>query len=301
MNNNTLKTNCLLVIVMLLWSSSLVLSKFLFSFYHPIILISIRMLISLACFVFFFKEIRSVKYQKNDWKLILLVSICEPCLFFILESQALVYSTANQIGMVTSIGPIITIIIAMFLLGEKNLTRQNYFGIIISTIGVIALLQNSKQAGDNAINPVLGNFLELGALICGAVYSVGFKILSKRYSVITLTFFQMLIGSVFFCLLAFMLGKTSISLNLQGLLGVLYLGVFVSFGSYIIFNLMISQNKVSNVVPYLNLVPLFTVLMSYYALQETININQCYACLVIMVGIFFSQRKKKEEKETVEV
>lgn len=299
---NSTKISLMLIAVMILWSSSLVVSKFLFAFYHPILLISIRMLISLACFAFCFREIKKIQYQKNDWKMILLISVCEPCMFFILESQALFYSTANQICMVSSIAPIITIIAAIIFLKENKLSRKNYLGIITAIAGIILLLYNSENKENKfAINSVLGNSMEIGALICGAVYSIGFKKLSARYSFITLTFIQTLIGTIFFALLSVLTisSATTLVFNAVSIAGALYLGVFVSFLSYLVFNYIISKNSVSNTIVYINLVPLFTIIMSYLLLKESINQTQIYACFIILLGVFYSQKKVDIEEEKV--
>jgi drug/metabolite transporter (DMT)-like permease len=51
-------------------------------------------------------------------------------------------------------------------------------------------------ADEFAPNALLGNSLEMGAMLCAATYSVVFKKLSSRYGVMTLTALQAFVGTL---------------------------------------------------------------------------------------------------------
>ncbi len=58
-------------------------------------------------------------YIKGDWRIFLVLILCEPCLYFIFEGYALKYTSASQAGMLVSTLPIFVGIFGFFLLKEK--------------------------------------------------------------------------------------------------------------------------------------------------------------------------------------
>ena len=275
---------------MLLWSSSFVALKWAFAVYPPMWVIARKNGSGLFCFVWFWRTIRKFQYRAGDWRLLLLISICEPCIFFLLESQALMYTSASQAGMMTAMGPVLTALAALIFLQER-LTKMRWFGFIVAMAGVI-LLTFSSDADTHAPNPVLGNALEFGAIVCGAIYSIGFKILCTRYSAITLTALQTLVGTLFFLPIA-LLTPGELVFHGPAILSVIYLGVFVTLGAYLLYNLAVSVIPVTRAAAYINLIPVFTVILAYIFLGERLNTIQWFASGIVLFGVWLTQRRVK--------
>ena len=170
---------------MLLWASSFIALKSAFVVYPPMWVIAGRMVVGLCCFLLLGKRLLNFKYRAGDWRLLFLISICEPCIFFLLESLALTYTSASQAGMMTAMGPVLTALAALIFLQER-LSKMRWLGFFIAMSGVVILTIYSEE-DVHAPNPLLGNSLEFLAMICAAVYSIGFKMLSVRYSAVSLT------------------------------------------------------------------------------------------------------------------
>ena len=75
---------------MILWASSFVALKLAFRGYDPMVVIFGRMLVASCCFLPLLPRFRARnRFRRQDWKPLLFMAICEPCLYFIFEARAL--------------------------------------------------------------------------------------------------------------------------------------------------------------------------------------------------------------------
>ena len=78
-----------LLLAVILWSSSFVALKLAFRAYDPMVVIFGRMLVASICFLIVSRRVtEALHYRRGDYKLILFMALCEPCLYFIFESRA---------------------------------------------------------------------------------------------------------------------------------------------------------------------------------------------------------------------
>jgi drug/metabolite transporter (DMT)-like permease len=279
-----------LLLAMMLWASSFIALKLAFEFYPPMWVIAGRMMIGLVCFSFFWKYIFNFEYKAGDWRLLLLISACEPCIFFLLESQALLYTSASQAGMMTALAPVLTALAALIFLQER-LSLMRWFGFGVALVGVI-LLTVLGTPNEHAPNPLLGNLLEFCAIICGAIYSVGFKVLCVRYSAISLTALQSFVGTCFFLPIA-LCTDGSWTFHATGVYAIVYLGIFVTLGAYLLYNLAVSVIPVTKAAAYINLIPVFTIFLAYVFLGERLNLSQWLASSLVFLGVWLTQKKER--------
>lgn len=273
---------------MFIWASSFIALKAAMEDLGPFTVIFLRMLIASLCFVYFIKSFLKYDFSKKDIKFILLLALFEPCLYFIFESKALQLTSASQAGMITSLMPIITAMAAGYFLKEI-ITKQLIFGSLIAMSGAIWLsLQGTTSI--SSPNPLLGNFLEFLAMVCGAGYTITARYLSDKYSALFITAIQAFIGAIFFAPL-FLYEYFTIPLNItmNSFLWVLYLGVVVTLAGYGLYNYALTKITASKAAVFVYLIPVFTLILAYFVLNEKLSIIEFIACLVILVGVFISE------------
>ena len=279
-----------LVGAMFLWASSFIALKVAFRAYDPMVVIFGRMLVASVCLLILgFRLRRSVNYKKGDYKLILFMAFCEPCLYFLFEAQAIVYTTAAQAGMVTAILPILVMIAASLVLHEKT-GVQGWIG-ALAAVGGVCWLTLESSPSENAPNPILGNFLEFLAMVCATGYMVTLRYLTVRYSPFFLTAIQALIGCVFYFPLLF-LPSTELPhhFNAPSALAIGYLGAAITLGAYGLYNYGLKYVSASRSAVYVNLIPVISVFLAWLILGETFVRNQVFAAAVIMFGVWLTQK-----------
>jgi drug/metabolite transporter (DMT)-like permease len=216
------------------------------------------------------------------------MAFCEPCLYFIFEAKAVQNTTASQAGMITAILPILVMVAAVLLLKER-IEKKSWLGSIIAVAGVCWLTLESSPSMD-APNPLLGNFLEFLAMVCAAGYTIAVKSLTERYSPFFLTAMQAFIGCLFYLPLLFVPSTTLPNQLHQGpALAIVYLGAVITLGAYGLYNYGIKYLPANLAASYVNLIPIFSVLMGWLVLGETLTIWQICAGFFIIGGVYLTQ------------
>lgn len=280
-----------LVLAMALWGSSFIALKLAFAELPALWVIAGRMLLGALVFLAAWRWRGRVDYRRGDWKYLLALTACEPCLYFIFEALALQHTSASQAGMITALLPLLVALGAYLFLRER-LTRTTLAGFALALGGAL-WLSLAGSADEHAPNPLLGNFFELLAILCATAYTLLLKHLTGRYSPFILTALQALVGSLFFVPLAAWQADWPSSFSPQGLAAVAYLGVVVTVGAYGLFNFGVSRLPASQATAFTNLIPLFTLVFAAVLLGERLSAEQMVAAGLVFVGVLLSQWRSR--------
>jgi len=277
-----------LTLAMILWSSSFVALKLAFRSFDPMVVIFGRMAVASCCFLGFFSRFGKLDYRRGDWKPILFMTLCEPCLYFLFEARALTHTSAAQAGMICALLPLMVAIGARIFLKEA-ISARTWAGFLLAILGAV-WLSASESATAGAPNPPLGNLLEFLAMVCATGYIITLKRLTARYSPLLLTALQALVGSAFFLPILFLPGtEWPTRFDGNGIMAIFYLGVFVTMGAYGLYNFGMSRIPASQASAFVNLIPIFTILLGRLILNERFTLSQYPAAALIFIGIFLSQ------------
>lgn len=284
---------------MLIWGSSFIALKSAMQDLGEYTVIFIRMAVASLCFIYFIKSFLKYDFTKSDIKYIFLLALFEPCLYFIFEAKALLYTSASQAGMITSLMPLITAMAAGYFLKEI-ISRQLIFGSLIAMIGAVWLSVQATTTA-SAPNPMLGNFLELCAMVCAAGYTIVARYLVDKYSALFITAIQAFIGAVFFFpFFLYELAFDEMIFSFEALAWTVYLGVVVTLGGYGLYNFSLTKIEASKAAMFVNLIPVFTLILAFLILGEKLSTQELIASATILGGVILSQIsvKKLRRKKT---
>ncbi|WP_319761330.1 DMT family transporter [Maridesulfovibrio sp.] len=282
-----------LITAVLLWSSSFIALKISMAVYDPTFVIFGRMMLASLCFMFFIPKFKKQTFRKGDFKWLVFMAFCEPCMYFIFESQALTMTSASQAGMICATLPLLMAVAARFILKE-DLTRRTLIGFALAVCGGI-WLSLSSESTESAPDPILGNFFEFLAMCCAVGYMTVLKKMTAHYPVLFLTALQAFIGAIFYLpLLA--LPSTNLPTFFDPLAAgsIIYLGICITIGAYGLYNFGMSKLPANQTTAYVNLIPVFTLFFGWSILDETFTPTQFLAAALVMGGVILSQDKKSE-------
>ena len=286
-NSHLLPSLCL-VLAMFLWASSFIALKLAFVDYHPMVVIFGRMAVASLAFLFLLPRFRNIRIRRQDWKLLGFMALCEPCLYFIFEALALKNTSASQASVITTMLPLLISVASALFLAEK-FSRQNLTGLCLAMAGGIGLSLGG-EINAAAPAPLLGNFYEFLAMVCATAYTIAIKRLTSRYSPLFLTAVQAWIGALFFGPML-LLPQVPVPdrLLLIPTAAILYLGLAVTILAYGMYNYALSLMDAGKAAIYVNLIPLFTMLLGWLIFRESFTLFQYGAGLVIFFGVGLSQ------------
>lgn len=280
-----------LVLAMALWGSAFIALKLAFSELPALWVIFARMVLGSLVFLLTWRWRGRLDYRAGDWKYLLGLVVCEPCLYFVFEAVALQNTSAAQAGMISALLPLLVAMGAFAFLREQ-VSRASWAGFLLAVVGAVWISVGSV-ADAHGPAPLLGNFFEFLAMLCAMGYTLIVKFLSARYSAFFLTAMQAFVGALFFLPLAFFSAPLPTVISAQGLGAVLYLGLVVTVGAYGLYNFAVSRIPASQASAFFNLIPLFTLLFAVLLLGERLTGQQIIGAFLVFVGVTLSQWRSR--------
>ena len=282
-----------LTAAVILWGGSFSAMRTVLQELDPMSVMWLRMVLASLVILPFFPRLRPPEAWKKDVKILIPMVLFQPCLYFLLESNALRFTSSSQAGVISSFVPLFVSLGAWMFLREK-LHVRGIAGLIISISGVVVLTLLNK--GDEAAGRmILGNTMEVGAMVCAAANMLIIKKLSSRYNPWTLTMMQCFAGVLFFLPGFFLLQDQGWALSRQSVLLLLYLGAPVSLGAFGLYNWGMSRMSASGASVFINLVPVVAVFAGWVLLNETLTVLQGLASAAVLFGVLLSQMRGSSE------
>jgi drug/metabolite transporter (DMT)-like permease len=273
----------------LLWGGSFSAMRTALADLHPWSVMWIRMLIALVCVLPMYRTVDVSMYRKGDWKLLLPAVILQPCLYCWCESAALGLTTSAQAGVISASVPLLVAVGAWMTLREP-LRMRTVAALLVSLAGV-AVLSFAGEATEAAPSPLLGNGLELMAMVCAAANMILIRFLGRRYGAWTLTVMQVVTGCVFFSPGAmYLLELPAGTFDTQLVLILLFLGAGVTLGAFSLYNWAITHMPAGTASAHINLIPVVAVVCGFLFLGETMSPVQLAAAGVVLISVLMTQR-----------
>ena len=284
-----------LVLAMFFWGLTFVVFKIAYETYQPLTIIFIRLLISVIFLFFFARILNQLQViKRKDFHYIAILALFEPFFYFLGESYGLTYVSSTMGAVIISTIPLIVSIAAFFMYNER-LTVLNWIGIIISFLGVLIVIFSSNTEFDARLKGVILMFL---AVFSAVGYGLTVKKLAHNYNGFTITAYQNLIGTILFFPL-FLIFDWNKFLHtvppMPSILSIIYLAIFGSSVTFIIFTRAVREIGVSKANIFTNLIPVFAALFSYLILKEPMPLLKILGIVIVLAGLIMSQFRGKVE------
>ncbi len=273
------------VIATILWGTSFPVTKIGVQNISPILFAFLRYMIASILFIllsFFNKIFYGTSINVKKFAFLGLISVTFPT---ILQNVGLKYTHAYITGFLQSTGPIYTVILAYIFLNEK-INVYKIAGISIAFIGVYFMV--SPQGGGN----LLGNLLVLSSAICYSIGGIIAKdLLNKGHKPLKVVAFSSIFGTVFlFPLALFEIFMKESFISYDSLRYIVFLAIFTTFFAYILWYYAMEKTEVSKLSFFTYLIPLFSLISSYFMLQESFKPATLIAGLIAIVGVAIAQK-----------
>jgi drug/metabolite transporter (DMT)-like permease len=282
------------------WSFSFIWFKIAYLGYQPITVVIFRLAISAVLIsVIAWGLKRLQKPSKKDVGLFILMSFFEPFLYFIGESYGLIYISSTVAAVIVATIPLISPVAAWFFYREK-VGWMNAAGLLFSFLGVGLVVLNGSFRFDAS---PLGVGLEFMAVLAAISYSIVLRNLVGRYNTFTIIAWQNFIGVILFLpiwLIFEFNDFVSKPFHPQAFRAIVFLAVFASTLAFVFFTQSIRHLGVNRSNTFINLIPVFVAVLSFFILNESLEIQQIGGIVIVVTGLFLAQLKRKRKKEAFE-
>jgi drug/metabolite transporter (DMT)-like permease len=295
----------LMIMATIFWAGAFIAGKFSVGEFPVFSLTFFRFLFAtILIFAIMIKKEKDWKISKKDLPIFIALGIVGMVGYHTFFFSALKYTTATNSSLINATNPIITTILAIIFLKEKIKTK-NIVSILVSFFGVILIITNGDFSVLLNFKLNFGDLLMIIAAICWASYAIISKKASYNYSPIKITSYAFLVCVV--VLIPFVIMEKPWvyipNTTTVGWISVIYMSVFASVGGYLIQQISIKKIGPSKTSLYINLVPVFSMILAFFILKESISSIKILAGLLIATGVFLNTRNNKkvnnEEAEKV--
>ncbi|GAB1453598.1 DMT family transporter [Draconibacterium sp.] len=275
------------------WSFSFIWFKIAYLGYNPITVVIFRLAISavlITIIAAFLKRLQ--KPSKKDFRLFVLMAFFEPFIYFLGESYGLKYVSSTVAAVIVATIPLISPIFAWYFFKER-LKWMNVAGLSLSFLGVGLVVLNGSFQFD--VSP-LGVGLEFIAVFAAIAYSIVLRSLVSRYNTLSIIAYQNIIGIVLFLpvwLIVDFNDFMSRPFHPEAFRAIILLAVFASTLAFVFFTQSIRQIGVNRSNSFINLIPVFVAILSYFILKEELIGQQIVGILVVVTGLFLPKLNEK--------
>lgn len=278
-----------LLSTVLIWGTTMVVTKIALSSFAPMTLTFVRFMIAYVCYLPFAFQ-RGYSFGLSIKPRMLLLGFTGIALFFGSQNLGLFYTSAASASIILAAVPAVITGMAIYFLNEKP-SRVQLIGIGLTVVGIIIVsLGGSPDA--HSPNPLLGNSILIVCVLAWGAYTILIKKTQENLPALVLT--TAVTGAGLLFLVPMMLGEWLITplpvLNLAGLLAAVFLGIVASGISMLTWNIALSVIPASAAAPYINLVPIIGLLSAVF-MGERLDWLQISGAIFGLVGVWISSER----------
>lgn len=293
MENKKLAGHLAALLTIIIWGTTFISTKILLKDFQPVEILFFRFVMGfLVLCIVCPHRLKNVDIRQE--LTFAAAGLCGICLYYLLENIALTFTMASNVGVIISIAPFFTAILAhLFMKSEEKLRVNFLIGFVVAMVGIVLISFNGSVL---ELNP-MGDLLAVIAAFVWACYSIlTRKISSFGYPVILTTqrtFFYgilFMIPTLFF--FNFKLELTRFA-NMTYLLNILYLGLGASALCFVTWNFAVKWLGAVKTSVYIYMVPVITVITSVLILREQVTIISGIGTVLTLIGLFLSESRLK--------
>lgn len=292
-SSGKLKYYISVVSAILLWSSSYIITKYAYTTFPPITLGAARTVVAaIILFIIIKAGKKSEPIEKGDMKFLVFAGLFGVTLYFALQNMGIAYTTSSSAALISGGYPAI-IAIMEFMIYKRIPGKKTALGLVLAIIGVYLL--STSGGGEIASNPLLGNALMLIAGIAWGAYNFIAKNINHKYTPLTITFYQMVFGGIFFVPLAFTemhqwVKPTAISLG-----ALLFLAVGCSILAFLLYNFGLKGLSATATASMINVMPVAGLVLGVVVMHDPLLLKQIAGGAIVILGVTMSSESGGEE------
>ncbi|MBI9012676.1 MAG: DMT family transporter [Clostridiales bacterium] len=284
---NKFKYYMLMVFATLLFAGAFIAGKLGSGSFSPVVMTFLRIgLATLIIFPIMILKEKKFKASKEELFLALKLGFVGMTCYHLFFFSALKYTTASSASVINASMPILTAIIATFMLKEKLPFKKMIF-IGSAFVGVVLTIINWDINSLINMDFNKGDILMLCGTLSWSTYGVLIKKSKVEISSLKLMSYSLLICTVIISPFAIreILLYNSLNVPLGDYYSIVYMAIFPTVIGYTIQQACIKKMGPSTAALFINLVPVFSIILSVIFLNEIMNPLTYVSGLIIIVSV----------------
>ena len=283
----------MLILLSSIWGSAFIAIKISVEQIHPISVASLRLIIG-AIVLYIYFQFKNLKFNLSTEIIVLIffIGLIGNFIPFALISWSEIYIQSNTAGLLLSVAPIFALILSHFFTKDDKFSFLKLTSILIGLLGVLLII-----GFDPLSNFYLNSSINLIPKIAIIISALGYVISSilaynlKNIDFITLTTAVTISAAIISIpFLVFVEINYHSKYTFANITPLIYLGIFPTAIAFLIRFHIISKAGPIFLSYVAYLIPTFAIIWGFIFLKETINLNTFIGVLLVLLGVFISQK-----------
>lgn len=283
----------ILVVLPLFWGSTFLATKVCLTDLPPTWLGAFRYSLSSLIFLGMLMKSQQLKKPLADlkqfWPLFFAVGLVGTFFAAFFQNIGLRFTTASTSSLINTLEPVLVAMMSVVFLKEK-LSFGGIAGLVTAFAGGFVIITNGNPASLLHLDgTVKGNLLILISIVSYACYTIFTKLLVGKTEPIVAVTFSSMIGTVFLFIAALAIEPLPVlhEVSLMTWAAVVYLAVFPTCISLLLFNQLLTQVEASRTSIVLFLIPVYGLLLGMLFLGDPLTWPMVLGGLLTIVGVWF--------------
>ncbi|WP_144511963.1 DMT family transporter [Bacillus sp. FJAT-22090] len=296
------KIYAMLVFVMFVWGANLPILKYLVTVVPPVTLTAFRVLSAgLVVLLILWRMKLLRKPTKQEWKYILLGALTNVVLHHYFLNIGLSITSGTHGGLILGTGPMLTAISAALIL-KYFPTKFQWLGLVCGFAGLsVSILVGGDTGGAN-----IGDFFVFLAILAQVLSYMVISKAAKTLDPRLLTAYMLLVGAFALIVISFIqepggfVAFTETTPLFWGLF--LASAIVCTAVGHLMYNYAVGKAGATKSAIFMNLNPLFSLMLSAIFLGEILNVRHFLGLFLIIIGVLLGSGaaedlwKKRQEK-----
>jgi drug/metabolite transporter (DMT)-like permease len=221
------------------------------------------------------------------WKWVVTFAGIEIAIPWIALASAEQHISSSLAGLLTSGVPLVSTAFAFATRGADRLAREGLLGLLVGTVGVVAIVGGDYSTSD------LTALLQMGVVV--ACYAIGPAILARRLGEVT-TLGVMAVSLTLTAILYVPIAAGSWPSAVPStnvVLSVVFLGVVATAAAFLLFGALIDEIGPVRATVFTYINPAVAALLGVVVLQETFTISMGLGLALVMLGSTLATRPRR--------
>jgi len=284
----------LLIFASFTWAGSFVAVRLVYNDLSPLYLGFLRFVVAAPLMAIVTALLKKPLFlPKKEVLSLFVLSLTGVTLLYIFQFFGVAYTTAATASVLINTNVLFISFFSLLFLKEP-FTKKKTAGVSLSFAGVI-LVVYAQMTNETIIVDTLflfGCLLVILSAVCWAIYSIVGKHLLVRYDPFTITTNIFIVGVLLYIpLVVSGVFSAVMTITVPSLIAIMYLGIFCSVFAYIAWYYALKQQQAAESAVFLTLIPLFTMILSFFIIGERPTLLFFLGAAFIMYGVYLTQKK----------
>jgi len=290
----------LAILATFLWGAAFPLVKTAFEFMPPFIFVGSRFILAFFLLLPFVGVINFFKFCKKEYKIILVVGIFQSLIQYGFFFTALEKIPAAKASVLVGLSPIITVIMAHFLLHNDRMSIKKILSVIIGVSGaiVITLAKSTWIDGNNDYFEVM---LVLISMLSSSISTIYIKKKGKNVNTIALNAGQLLLGGSVLFIIGLSKGEWEISVFNTVSISIILLTSLISAISFTLWFYLLKKVPVTSLNIWKSFIPVCGTILSWTFLStESFNLPTMIGVILVVSAILIMNINFQKTEKIIE-